>query len=200
MAETTTEHPIFTKKINTRMKQFFGSIATTIAACLLMNIAPVHAQTATTDHVQVTLEFVDVMSLTVNGSQTEVILRYETMEDYLEGVESRQDKHLSVFSINPFQVKVAAQGSNQFGSSLIETESVQVEAVGFNDVSGIFDQNVVQVGVAAQPIFKSNHFSNGGTIDINYSTKGSPGLKGQSVGAHAGQSYTKTFIYSIETL
>lgn len=181
------------------MKKLFV-IVSMVAGGLVLTHMNTQAQTTLTDQVHVTLEFSDVMSLTVNSSQTNVTLSYETMEDYLHGVESRQDAHLTVFSINPFQVKVAAQGSNQFGTSGIETESIQVEAVAFDNVTGIIDQAPVNVGVTAQPLFKSGDYSNGGTVDINYSTKGSPGLKGQPVGAHVGQSYTKTFVYSIEAL
>jgi hypothetical protein len=181
------------------MKKLFTIAATLLSGLFIATGA--QAQTATTsDQVQVTLEFKDVMSLSVNGSQNEVLLSYQTMEDYLQGVESKQTEHLTVFSINPFQVKVAAQGDNQFGTSDIETEAVQVEAVGFTNVTGVTEQNAVNVGATAQTIFKSNNYSNGGTVDINYSTKASPGLKGQAVGKHVGQSYTKTFIYSIETL
>lgn len=181
------------------MKKLFTIAGMVIGGVALTNIGA-QAQTSLTDQVQVTLQFADVMSLSVNSSQTNVTLSYETMEDYLNGVESRQEAHLTVFSINPFQVKVAAQGNNQFGTSGIETESIQVEAVAFDNVTGITDQAPVNVGVTAQPIFKSNNYSNGGTVDINYSTKGAPGLKGQPVGAHVGQSYTKTFVYSIEAL
>jgi hypothetical protein len=180
------------------MKKVFAIAATIVSGIFAGSSA--QAQSAKSDEVQVSLEFKDVMSLSVNGSQSEVLLSYQTMEDYLQGVESKQVDHLTVFSINPFQVKVAAQGDNQFETSGINTDVIQVEAVGFTNVTGVTDQSAVNVGVAAQTIFKSNDYSNGGKVDINYSTKGTPGLTGQAVGAHVGKTYTKTFIYSIETI
>lgn len=182
------------------MKKVFAIAATIVSGIFAASSAQAQTTATTSDQVQVSLEFKDVMSLSVNGNQSEVLLSYQTMEDYLQGVESKQAEHLTVFSINPFQVKVAAQGDNQFETSGIDTEVVQVEAVGFTNVTGVSDNNAVNVGVAAQPIFKSANYSNGGTVDINYSTKANPGLKGQHVGEHVGKKYTKTFIYSIEAL
>lgn len=48
----------------------------------------------------------DVQHLTINPEQSTVTLAYHTLDDYQNGVESVQKRHLSVFSTSGYEVKV----------------------------------------------------------------------------------------------
>ncbi len=82
-------------------------MATMVAGSFLA-INSATAQTYSSDQTNLQVIIPELRSIKVNSLQKNVVLAFETADDFKNGVSSNQVKHLEVTSTAQFQVKVAA--------------------------------------------------------------------------------------------
>lgn len=71
-------------------------------------LGSLHCDTYAQNSVTLNVNLYPIQTLLVNTAQKEVNLEYDTREDYLNGVVSEQQDHLTIYSTGGFQVKVSA--------------------------------------------------------------------------------------------
>ena len=70
-----------------------------------------------------------IQTLTVNSNQKVVDLEYKTKDDYLKGVTSTQENHLTVFSTGGFNINVKSSSAQLTGSQdNIDASTIQITA------------------------------------------------------------------------
>lgn len=142
-----------------------------------------------------------VQNLTVNPTQETVSLIYNTVDDYLNGVESTQKEHLNVFSTGAFvvKVKVANEDFVQIGSDAtgrIRLPNVNVTAKTVEAVTGVNTESRV-LGVEETALITGDNPIINQKFDVTY--KG-PGNNELILYSERGKTniFTNTVMYSIE--
>jgi hypothetical protein len=138
----------------------------------------------------------DVRSITVNPSQTTVILEFSTPEDYQYGVTSNQTAHLIVTSTGGFQITVKASlGSLVNGAYTIPINTIRLNAeanAGTNMPQGMVYLNL-DLSAVPQQIIQSPNGCVNCVFDVVYHAEGGDAYIGRPAGT-----YVATITYSIE--
>jgi len=90
------------------------------------------AQTTTTLNVRLH----PIQTLVVNPAQNQVDLNYQSTGDYLNGVSSTQEDHLSIYSTGGFQVKVKSASNNLESSSNAVTSTLAANTIQISASNG----------------------------------------------------------------
>lgn len=91
----------------------------------------VFAQTenASSGSITLNIKLYPVQTITINESQKEVTLSYETKKDYELGVSSEMNDHLTIFSTGGFEVKVnTPRGDLEGTKKTIEASDILITA------------------------------------------------------------------------
>ncbi len=78
---------------------------------LILLLLPTVVFSQTSDNVTLNVTLNPIQSLIVNPQQKTVDLTYSTKADYLNGVISKQENHLTVFSTGGFEIKVKSNNT-----------------------------------------------------------------------------------------
>ena len=129
------------------------------------------------DAVVVNLKFAPIQSIQVNPDQKTVNFVFDSPEDYTDGLseaEKTQLKtdHLTVYHSGPFNVKVKSLGFVNNGTTLAETNHVNIIAtIGTNSAVTTDDVTYAEVSLAATDgadFINSTKGGMGFTFDVTY--------------------------------
>lgn len=113
-----------------------------IVASLALGIAITSQAQTNNGTVTLNVKLNPIQTLVINNGQKEVNLEYKTETDYANGVKSKQDNHLEIYSTGGFEVRVKSSGSelttNQSGpNGNIKSNSITiVPSAGSQGVEG----------------------------------------------------------------
>ena len=161
------------------------------------------AQTTTTLNVKLH----PIQTLVVNPAQNQVNLNYQSTEDYLNGVVSTQQDHLSIYSTGGFQVKVksASNSLESISSAVTSTlEANTIQILASNGTAGIngaeFFSTALQDDVNEGLIIKSLVGGVDKTFNIEYKGAGGDQYVNLYNSAETPTVYSTVVTYTITAL
>jgi hypothetical protein len=97
-----------------------------LATTLLLSPALVSGQTqGVADNVNLSIELKSVQTITINPLQKDVAIIYDSQEKYEEGIVSRQDEHIEIFTTGGGWALQAFRGSFEFDEVVLRATPVQ---------------------------------------------------------------------------
>lgn len=165
-----------------------------------VSVAKVQAQAIKTGDAQLTLNLKAVQSIKVTGN---VVINYETADDYLNGKGSTDVTTVTVVSAGGFVVRVEAEDLKGGGAKDIAASSIKVTAVGgANSDNSTFDATgtLAKVGTGTKtPLISATKGGVNKVYTVSY--KGADANmymeNFNDAGAGATQKYTTTVTYTI---
>ena len=163
-----------------------------------VSVAKVQAQAIKTGDAQLTLNLKAVQSIKVTGN---VVINYETADDYLNGKGSTDVTTVTVVSAGGFVVRVEAEDLKGGGAKDIAASSIKVTAaVGSNGDNTTFDATGTLVkGATKTPLISATKGGVNKVYTVSY--KGADANKYMenfnNAGEGATQKYTTTVTYTI---
>lgn len=162
-----------------------------------------YAQTSNTGNVTLNVHLKPIQTLTINPNADVVDLTYATKADYADGVSSKKEDQISVYSTGGFRVTVKAAGAwlenNQAGvNGLIDTNSIKVKAeAGSNALAGAQYNEVVLDAQTAQTIISSTKGAVDRTFNVDYMGALDNAYVDYYVDGQDPTTYTTTLTYTI---
>lgn len=140
-------------------------------------IASVKAQE--TGNVSLSINLHQIQIIKINPSQSEVTIDYKNAEDYLQGVVSVQQGHLTVFSTSGYEVAVSSDAPlkvNNGNSAGSAQAGLMVGALLPQSANGAIQVNNVFLQGFKQSIISSQRSDLGLNFDIEYQGLGNNGF------------------------
>lgn len=140
-----------------------------------------------------------IQTLTVNSNQKVVDLEYKTKDDYLQGVASTQENHLTVFSTGGFNINVKSSDAQLTGSQdNIEASSIQITAAnGSGTAIESTGFETKALGGSGQTIVSSDVGGSELNFNVTYKGKGENEYINKYYNAENPTVYTTTVMYEI---
>lgn len=167
---------------------------TALTICGLVSVHNVQAQSdpVNTVGVNVTIDLKQVASIKVNPGTEDVLLSYDTKDDYLNGVSVKKDNHLEVFCTSAFEVFVDDVNSFVSTSNNIAANTVEVTpSLNVGTVPSSMNLYTKSLGVKT-PIITSSDGIKTLNFDVTYT-----GAKDDTYTNIPFGSYNSTVTYSI---
>lgn len=151
-------------------KNFFSIAALIICGLVCVNSVKAEGTPSKTDNVTLNIKFKPVQSITVNPAQKTVDLKYYTLENYRDGVSTKMDDHLTVFSTGGFVVSVSTT-TDKFVRSAggeIPVSDITVTAENGTTTNSTFTPEEVSLSIAPKALITTNAGGNELKYNITY--------------------------------
>lgn len=143
-----------------------------------------------------------IQSLVVNTGQTTVNLEYKEIDDYAEGVQSKKDNHLIIYSTGGFEIKAASQAAVLTGPdnnlNIDIADILLTASKGNNNDLNTYtfptDAALTQSGTS---LIKSSKGGNNVNFNVNYKAAGNDKYLNHYVKGEDPTVYTTTVTYTI---
>lgn len=176
-----------------------------IASLVLLSGITAQSQNGNSDNVTLNVRLNPIQTLVVNAQQKTVNLDYTTKQDYNDGVSSRQENHLNIFSTGGFEVKVKTSGSELTNQGTagpngnIAAATVKLTALaGTQDAlaDAQYNQDVL-LSATEGIIASSTKGARDKNIDIQYAAAGNDAYLDKYVANQTPTTFTTTVTYTI---
>ena len=181
------------------MKKFF------VASLMMVCGIAAEAQTGKSDNVTLNVRLNPIQTLVVNSKQKTVNIDYSTKDHYKDGVSSKQENHLNIFSTGGFEVKVKSSGSelvNQGnagpnGNISVNTINVIATQAAQNSLTDAqYGQNIALSNTEGI-IVSSTKGARDKNIDIEYKAAGNDAYLDKYVANQTATTFATTVTYTI---
>lgn len=171
----------------------------------LVVLCGITAQAQNSDNVTLNVRLNPIQTLVVNSLQKTVDLDYTTKQHYNDGVSSRQENHLNIFSTGGFEVKVKSGGSeltNQATAGLngnIAASTIKLTAFAGTQnalTDAQYSQNI-ELSATEGVIASSTKGARDINIDIQYVAAGNDAYLDKYVANQTPTTFTTTVTYTI---
>lgn len=145
------------------MKQFL------FAAAALFAFANVNAQATASTTVKLNINLKPVQTIVVASTLSTVDLTYQSVADYTNGVSSKIDNQLTVYSTGSYEVSVASDGATMgIGNKTIDVSGIQVIPTSGGNGPANATYTPQNLSASAQTLVKSTTGAINKQITIEY--------------------------------
>ena len=170
----------------------------------LVVLCGITAQAQNSDNVTLNVRLNPIQTLVVNSLQKTVDLDYTTKQHYNDGVSSRQENHLNIFSTGGFEVKVKSGGSELTNQGAGPNGNIAAATVKLTALAGTqnaladaqYNQDVV-LSATEGVIASSTKGARDKNIDIQYAAAGNDAYLDKYVANQTPTTFTTTVTYTI---
>lgn len=186
------------KKIILTSAIIFATVAASFAQTPIVPATPI----GTSSDATVNLKLYPIQSIAVNPSQKNVDLVYNSVENYVNGVESEQKDHLTIFSVGGFAVTVTSakddmSGGNSNTPVSASTIHVEASAGSSNPIADASYNNISLSSTKGDNLISSTNSAINKSVNITYSGMGANAYADRFIDGEKSTVYTTTVTYAI---
>lgn len=131
------------------------------------------SENANSGNVMLNIKLYPIQTITINESQREVTLSYETKQDYESGVSSEMNNHLTIFSTGGFEVKAnAPKGDLEGTKKTIEASDILITASKGSNNNLNAQYSAERLSINESTIIQSTTGGINQEFNINYQAEG----------------------------
>lgn len=186
------------KKIILTSAIIFATVAASFAQGPVVPATPIGKSSTA----EVNLKLYPIQSIAVNPSQKKVDLEYRTVENYVNGVESEQKDHLTVFSVGGFAVTVTSANDDMTGGNSempISASTIHVKASAGTS-NGLTDADFGDISLSSSKggnLISSDNSAINKSVNVTYSGMGANAYADRFIDGEKQTVYTTTVTYTI---